>query len=258
MGQFIGLIPARYASTRYPGKMLVQIFGKSLIQRTYENAARCSLLNRLIVLTDDLRIRDEVHRFGGEVVMTSPHCATGSDRLAEALPHLGLREEDVVINVQGDEPCVPPDVIEAVGRLLHLQTQAVMGTAAFPIGSEADRSDPSIVKCVVDCKGEALYFSRAPLRSAYGHIGIYSYRPAFLSHYPKLPPTPLQLAEDLEQLKVLEHGYSIAVALVDQPVVGVNTPEDLKRIERILCSQSSSLSRVESSPLWEKGSALPL
>jgi 3-deoxy-manno-octulosonate cytidylyltransferase (CMP-KDO synthetase) len=241
MRQFVGLIPARYASTRYPGKMLVQIFGKSLIQRTYENAARCPLLNRLIVLTDDLRIRDEVHRFGGEVVMTSPHCATGSDRLAEALPQLGLREEDIVINVQGDEPCVPPEVTEAVGRLLDEQEHAVMGTAAFPIENEADRLEPSIVKCVVDRRGRALYFSRAPLPQAYGHIGIYSYRPSFLSQYPKLPSTPLQLAEDLEQLKVLEHGYSIAVALVNQPVIGVNTPEDLIRIERMLCQNSSLL-----------------
>jgi 3-deoxy-manno-octulosonate cytidylyltransferase (CMP-KDO synthetase) len=241
MRQFVGLIPARYASTRLPGKMLVQIFGKSLIQRTYENAAHCPLLNRLIVLTDDLRIRDEVHRFGGEVVMTSPHCATGSDRLAEALPHLGLREEDIVINVQGDEPCVPPEVIEAVGRLLDEQEHAVMGTAAFPIESEADRLEPSFVKCVVDRGGRALYFSRAPLPQAYGHIGIYSYRPSFLSQYPKLPSTPLQLAEDLEQLKVLEHGYSIAVALVNQPVIGVNTPEDLIRIERMLCQNSSLL-----------------
>lgn len=234
------MIPARYASSRYPGKMLANLLGKSLIQRTYENASRCTLLNRLIVLTDDPRIAAEVERFGGEVVMTSPNCPTGSDRLAEALPQLGVSEHDVVINIQGDEPCIPPDVIAAVGLLLGEGSSTPMGTAAFPILCESERLNPSVVKCVVDRRGHALYFSRAPLPKAYGHIGIYSFRPSFLARYAKLPPTPLQQAEDLEQLKVLEHGYSIAVALVDQPVIGINTPEDLKRVETLLCSQSTS------------------
>lgn len=251
--KIVGIIPARYGSSRFPGKPLADILGKSLIQRTYENAKKCSLLDDVIAATDDKRIFDHVLQFGGKAVMTSPHCPTGSDRLIEAVENgPRLREASIIINIQGDEPCLEPIVIEQVVQLLLEDPSAVMSTAVMKIHSEVEALNPSVVKCSMDCRGQALYFSRAlipggpgakfnPSLTYFKHIGIYGYRREFLLTYGKLPQTPLQLAEDLEQLKVLEHGYRIKTAIVESTSVSVDHPEDIKKVESLLCKQNTYL-----------------
>ena len=250
--EVIGIIPARYASTRFPGKPLVDIKGKTLIQRTYENAKRASSLKALIVATDDQRIFDHVESFGGDVVMTSPHWLTGSDRLAEVLQNEPeWNKADVIVNIQGDEPCLDPEAIDAVCAILINDPEAVMSTAITPLKNEADVYNPYIVKCVVDSFGTVIYFSRAmipnnktgkynPETSYFRHLGLYAYRPSFLLLYQQLPATPLQMAEDLEQLKVLEHGFRIKAALVDEAAIGVDTPQDIQKVEQWLCRQNTS------------------
>jgi len=230
----IGVIPARYASTRFPGKLLADLQGKSILQRTFESARRSSTLDQILIATDDQRIKQAAENFGAEVVMTRIDCPSGTDRVAEAIEGL---DADIVINIQGDEPCVSPEAIDAVARRLLESPEAPMATALFPLSDE-ERNDSSIVKCVVDQSGRALYFSRAPIPTPYGHLGIYGYRPAFLRTYVGLPPSPQQETEDLEQLRALEHGYSIVVAHVEAAHPGVNTPEDLKRLEQLLCNQN--------------------
>lgn len=256
----VGIIPARYASTRFPGKPLVPILGKSLIQRTYENALRCSALEELIVATDDQRIFDHVQAFGGKAVMTSEDCPTGTDRLAEVLRHeTSLKDVEVVMNVQGDEPCIDPKVIASVVKALQDNSEAAMSTAVTPIHSADEAHNPNVVKCVVDTRQFALYFSRALIpggrilkyQSAhpyYRHLGLYAYRREFLLHYADLAPTPLQQFEDLEQLKVLEHGYRIITVTVSGESMDVNAPEDIKKVEQLLCKQNSSSSPAGSAP----------
>jgi 3-deoxy-manno-octulosonate cytidylyltransferase (CMP-KDO synthetase) len=249
--KIIGIIPARYASTRFPGKLLVEICGKPLIQWTYENTRRCRELDALIIATDHPAIYDCVFGFGGVAVMTPDSCATGSDRAACVVAHEpSFQAADAIVNVQGDEPCLDPQAISSLIQALVNDSQAVMSTA-ITIQDEEEARNPHDVKCVIDLKGNALYFSRStipgnlksPFQKGiyYKHIGIYAYRPDFLLAYPTLAPTPLQLAEDLEQLKVLEHGYRIKTALVNGINVGVNTPEDIKKVECELCKQSSFL-----------------
>lgn len=250
--KILGVIPARYASFRFPGKILAPITGKSLIQHTYENASRCSLLNRIVIATDDVRIYDHVAGFGAEVVMTSISCPTGTDRIIEAIQkNPDLNDADIVVNIQGDEPCIDPEVIRKVAELLINDPQAVMSTAAVKFEPEEDIHAPSLVKCVFDCNFNALYFSRAPIATGhkgiwtpkspvYRHMGIYCYRKDFLLRYAELPQTDLQKAEDLEQLKVLEHGYRIKVAVVDNFSIGVDLPEDIQKVEQWLCKQNTS------------------
>jgi 3-deoxy-manno-octulosonate cytidylyltransferase (CMP-KDO synthetase) len=166
MNQVIGVIPARYESSRFPGKPLANILGKSLIQRSYENALRCSTLSELLVATDDIRIAEHVKEFGGKVVMTSPDCATGTDRIAEVVKNLKeLDDNSIIINIQGDEPCLDPKIINEVIALLQNDNNAVMGTAVTPLSPNEDPTSPSIVKCVLDLQGNALYFSRSPIPS---------------------------------------------------------------------------------------------
>lgn len=242
--KIIGMIPARYASTRLPGKPLSLISGKSLIQRTYENTQRCPFLDEVVVATDDDRIYTHVKEFGGEVVMTSVDCPTGTERLAEAI-HANFKDVDIVINIQGDEPLLEPEVIQKVGEALLNDTVAVMSTAVVKIDNEEDANNRSVNKCIIDTNSNALYFSRSllpgghsgkwdPSQTYYKHLGIYAYRRDFLLHYAELSPTPLQIAEDLEQLKVLEHGFRIKVAVVDSASIGVDTPEDINKVERML------------------------
>ncbi|WP_068471085.1 3-deoxy-manno-octulosonate cytidylyltransferase [Candidatus Protochlamydia phocaeensis] len=251
--QVIGIIPARYGSTRFPGKPLVTILGKTLLQRTYENAQRASLLTDLLVATDDQRIFDHVKAFGGKVVMTAVECPTGTDRLAEVIQHYpGGMQASVIINIQGDEPCLNPIAIDLAAQALINDPQGNMSTIVTPLRSEEEALSPSIVKCVMDQKGNALYFSRGLIpsnkkhafqasASYFRHLGLYAYRPSFLLEYQKLPLTPLQLEEDLEQLKVLEHGYRIKVAVVDEASIGVDTPDDIYKVEQWLCKQNTSL-----------------
>lgn len=247
----VAIIPARYGSTRFPGKTLAHIQGKSLIQRTYENAARCSLLDEIIIATDDDRIYDHVIAFGGKAVMSPTTCVNGTDRLAFVVDQSSsLKNASMIVNIQGDEPCIDPTVTESIINILQNDPSAVMSTAVVPIESEEEALNPSDVKCVLDLHGNVLYFSRAlipgshcksfrPNIKYYKHLGIYAYRPSFLLTYRDLPMTPLQQAEDLEQLKVLEHGYKIKAAIVNSASVGVNTPEDIKKVEQELCKQNS-------------------
>lgn len=254
----IAMIPARYASSRFPAKMLAPILGKTLIQRTYENARRCSLLDHLVVCTDDERIYDHVKGFGGDVVMTSLSCPTGSDRIAEALRN-NKRFDDVsiVVNIQGDEPCLDPMIIQRVIEILQRDPEAMMSTAVIPLKTAEEAQNPCVVKCVLDANHNALYFSRAlipaghtlQMRSGvtyYRHMGIYGFRRDFAVKYAELPPTPLQMAEDLEQLKVLEHGFRVKAAIVDHFSIGVDRPEDIQKVEHLICKQNTSSSQAES------------
>lgn len=245
--QVIAIIPARYGSSRFPGKPLFPIMGKTLIQWTYENAMRCTSLHHVVIATDDQRIYDHVTEFGATAVMTSPYCPTGTDRLIEVLQtNRYCDTADIIINVQGDEPCIDPLTIQKVVDVLVEEPQIVMSTAIAPITTEEEAYNHSVVKCVIDKNQYALYFSRAlipsgknarfsPHTNYYKHIGIYGYRRHFLLSYGELNPTPLQIAEDLEQLKVLEHGYKIKTAIVNSPSIGVDTPHDIQKVEQYLC-----------------------
>jgi 3-deoxy-manno-octulosonate cytidylyltransferase (CMP-KDO synthetase) len=249
----IAIIPARYGSTRFPGKPLALIQGKTLIQRTYENTKKCSLLDELVVATDDQRIYDHVKEFGGNVVMTPIDCPTGSDRLAFVLQqNPAWQKAELIVNIQGDDPCLDPEVTQKIIEVLRHDSEAVMSTAIVKIDSEEDILNPNVVKCVIDLQGNALYFSRSLIPgnfsmhvkksvTYYKHIGTYAYRPQFLLQYVNLSMTPLQIAEDLEQLKVLEHGYKIKAAVVNRDCPGVNVPEDIKKVEQELCRQNSYL-----------------
>ena len=250
--KILGIIPARFASTRFPGKPLASILGKTLLQHTFENAEKISILDKLLIATDDKRIFDHALEFGGHPIMTSSSCLTGTDRLAEVLIKYPewLKTVEAVVNIQGDEPCVNPQAIEQAVQTLLNDPSAQMATLIAPLKSEEEALDPSIVKCVKDQSNNALYFSRSlipsnkkqtfnPNETYYRHIGLYVYRPSFLLHYQTLPPTPLQLTEDLEQLKVQEHGFKIKVTITEQPSIGVDTPEDLNKIEQWICKQNT-------------------
>lgn len=253
----VGIIPARYGSTRFPGKPLADIQGKTLIQRTYENALRCSLLDQLIIATDDQRIYDHASSFGAQVMMTPTDCPTGSDRIAYLLEQKpSLQQAEVIVNIQGDEPGLDPGTIQAIVNALKKDPSAVMATGVFPFESSEEACNPNHVKCVLDLQMNVLYFSRALIPgnrtneynnqvTYYRHIGIYAYRPEFLLQYIKLPMTPLQRAEDLEQLKVLEHGYKIKAAVVSKISADVNIPEDIQKVEQELCIQNSFSSQAE-------------
>ncbi len=230
------IIPARYASTRLPGKPLRMIHGKTLIRRVYERAALAKVPEMVLVATDYPEIAAEVSSFGGTAVMTSVDCPTGTDRLAEVVSQ--YPEYDIIVNVQGDEPLIDPDVIDRLARLLAEKEELVMATVATPL-SEKEYDDPSAVKVVVNQKGEALYFSRSlipyprhdfvtpPLK----HVGIYAYRREFLLLYAKMAQTPLEVAESLEQLRALENGYKIGVIIEETADIGIDTPEDLAKAE---------------------------
>jgi len=246
-GKVVAVIPARYASSRFKGKMLADILDKSLIRRTYENTKRCHLLDEVVVATDDQRIFDHVESFGGRVFMTGPH-ASGTDRVATLVKE-HCPQAEIVVNVQGDEPCLEPEVVEALVRLLQDNQGVTMATPVTPVESEEQFLSSSIVKCVFDKEMRALYFSRNPIpygkfdakRPPFRHIGVYAFRGAFLEKYSSLPRTPLQESEDLEQLKILEHGYPLHVCHVRTSTIGVDTPDDIKEVERYLCREDISL-----------------
>ncbi len=234
--QIIGIIPARWGSTRFPGKPLASILGKSLIQRTYENASRSKLLDDLIIATDNEQIRNHVEEFGGKVVMSSPFCLTGTDRVAQVAASF-CPQATLIVNIQGDEPCLNPLIIDTLVDSLLKNPEAVLSTPVAKIDCEKKLLSPSIVKCVFDKEGKALYFSRSPIPhkgQAYRHIGIYCFRRDFLLKYVTLPPSTLQVGEDLEQLKVLENGFVIQTCLVEDKGIGVDLPEDIQRVEQIL------------------------
>lgn len=245
----VGIIPARYASTRFEGKPLVQILGKPMIQRTWERANLATTLDHVVVATDDEKIASCCRGFGADVIMTSESCRNGTERCNEALQKL-KKKYDVVVNIQGDEPLIEPEIIDGIVKALQAAPDAVFSTAVTALAPE-DAFDPNRVKCVVDNSGYAIYFSRGlipfnksgkvnPKFPYLLHLGIQSFDTKFLKIYPELPPTPLQLEEDLEQLKVLENGYKMKVIKVDHNAHGVDTPEDVEKIENYMRERNLS------------------
>ncbi len=243
----IGIIPARYASSRFPGKPLAEIGGRTMIEHVYQRAAQASSLAEVWVATDDLRIQDAVKAFGGNVVMTRDNHASGTDRIAEAAA--ALRGE-VIVNVQGDEPLLDPHEIDAVVEPFRSQPGLAMSTLAVPISDPCDIEDPGVVKVVTDAVGFALYFSRLPIpyyrasaqehatTPRLKHIGLYAYSREFLFRYAAMPPSSLEQAEALEQLRALEAGHRIYVVRAKQEAgedraISVDTPEDLERVRRL-------------------------
>lgn len=240
------LIPARLASTRLPRKPLADIAGAPMVVRVAQRAA-LSGAQMVLVAADDAEIVDACRAHGVEALLTGTQHASGSDRLAEACTRLGLPDDAIVVNVQGDEPMIEPALVRECARLLIERDDCVMATAAHPIDSAAEFADPNVVKVVLDARSRALYFSRAPIPwwrdgDATGlqppavpaplrHVGLYAYRAGFLRRFPELPSAPIERLESLEQLRVLWHGERIAVHVCTQrPGRGVDTPEDLERV----------------------------
>lgn len=237
------VIPARYASTRFPGKPLQLLVGRPMIQHTYERTLLTPSVSRVLVATDDERIRTAVLGFGGEAQMTGPQ-PTGTDRIAEAVrlaEDTSATAPDWVLNVQGDEPLIDPNDLEALIQGLLAVPDGVVGTLVHALQNEEEHQDPNVVKAVLDNAGRALYFSRSPVPYARGtgdlgwrHLGVYLYRRDFLTTYHTLAPTPLSEREQLEQLRALEHGYPIHCFQARTLGFGVDVPEDLRKAERLL------------------------
>lgn len=238
------IIPARYASTRLPGKPLLDIAGLPMIARVVD-CARASGARRVVVATDDERIRAAVVAHGAEVVMTQVNHVSGTDRLAEAITLLDLEDDEIVVNLQGDEPLMPPRLLRDVADLLTAHPTAVMATACHAITQREEFLNPNVVKVVTDRAGYALYFSRAPIPwprdamnshapiKAFRHIGLYAYRAGFVARYAAWPACPLETMEALEQLRVLWHGEKIIVLEAEEaPSAGVDTPQDLERVRK--------------------------
>ncbi|MBF0293982.1 MAG: 3-deoxy-manno-octulosonate cytidylyltransferase [Magnetococcales bacterium] len=239
--RFAVVIPARYGASRLPGKPLLELLGRPMIAWVHDAAIR-SGATTVVVATDDARIRDAVHGFGGRVIMTSPDHASGTDRVAEAARTL---DEEVIVNVQGDEPLLDPALIDQLAAPLLDDPALTMATVAQPLGDMTEQVNPNIVKLVVGVTGNALYFSRAPIPwdrdrvippgtshpCVLHHVGMYGFRADFLQTFAALPATPLERLERLEQLRVLEHGHPIRVVVTGLTVTrGVDTPEDVQRV----------------------------
>ena len=244
------VIPARYASSRLPGKPLLDIAGKTMVVRVVEQAL-LSGADTVVVATDHAAIMDAVKQYGHQAVMTRQDHASGTDRIAEVAQQLAWPENTIVVNVQGDEPLIAPQLIQEVARNLAQHDQASIATACHPIHDKAGMLNPNIVKVVMDSQGYALYFSRAPIPYArdafaanqdvpadmpvYRHIGIYAYRAVFLKAYASLTPAPIEQFEALEQLRALWHGYKISVAVTGHaPATGVDTEADLAYVRAVL------------------------
>jgi 3-deoxy-manno-octulosonate cytidylyltransferase (CMP-KDO synthetase) len=256
MQPFVVIIPARQASTRLPGKMLADLAGTPMVVRVAQRAA-ASDASEVLIATDDAQIARVVQSFGFRAVMTQSDHSSGTDRLAETVALLGLAQDAIVVNVQGDEPLIAPSLINQVAALLANQPTAAMATCAAPILDAAHFFNPNIIKVVCDKAGKALYFSRAPIpwdrdvlatgsqvlsanTPALHHIGLYAYRVHFLKSFPQLSRGVLEGLESLEQLRALEHGYSIAVYFTDaHPGAGVDTEADLDRVRQVLSTKNA-------------------
>jgi len=248
------IIPARFSASRLPGKPLLGIGDRPLIQWVWQSA-RASGAKSVTIATDDVRIFDSARSFGAESAMTSPQHSSGTDRIAEVVRAKGFAADDIVVNLQGDEPMMPPAVVGEVAAALRARPNVEMASAVAPIGSLAEFLDPACVKALRTQDGAALYFSRAPVpwprdhaadgrplafAGAWRHIGIYAYRVRSLLQFSAWPPTPLEETEKLEQLRALEHGMRIhLVALSEPPPAGVDTPEDLERVRALLAAGSA-------------------
>jgi 3-deoxy-manno-octulosonate cytidylyltransferase (CMP-KDO synthetase) len=243
--RIVGVIPARYASSRFPGKALAELCGRPLVQHVVERAGRAQMLDEVLVATDDRRIEAAVRGFGGRAVMTSPDHPSGTDRIAEVVRDLRC---DLVVNIQGDEPLLDPAMVDAAVAPLAEDATIAMGTLARPMGPD-EATDPAKVKVVLDRQGFALYFSRAQIPflrdgAAPGeaspfllHIGLYVYRRETLLRLAGLPPSPLEERERLEQLRALEHGIRIRVVVAEHDSFGVDTPADLERVRRMMSGE---------------------
>lgn len=234
----IAVIPARYRSSRLPGKPLADIGGRPMVEHVYRRAEAAESVQAVLVATDDTRIRDAVTAFGGVARMTASAHRSGTERLAEAARDLRC---DIVVNLQADEPLVDPGAIDRVVRALGEDPDAPMSTVRCALAGAGELADPNVVKVVADAGGNALYFSRAAIphdvggsAGAYRHVGLYAYRRQFLLQVAALAATPLERAERLEQLRVLEHGYRIRTVEIAAGPVGVDTPGDLERVRRIV------------------------
>ncbi len=239
----LGIIPARYASTRFPGKPLALIHGVSMIERVYRQASRCRRAGFIVVATDDQRIADHVHSFGGNVIMTSPSHESGTDRCAEVAAGMNNRY-DVVVNIQGDEPYIYPEQIDQVIGCFE-NNSVQIATLVKKVNDKRELHHVNIPKVVVDINGNALYFSRRPIPFCsesledvlikegrfLKHVGIYGYRANVLAQLASLPRTTLEISESLEQLRWLEHGYSIKTALTTFSNLAIDTPDDIRRVE---------------------------
>jgi 3-deoxy-manno-octulosonate cytidylyltransferase (CMP-KDO synthetase) len=239
------VIPARYGSTRLPGKPLVSLVGQTMIQRVYDRAKLAKRAHRVIVATDDDRIVKAVQEFGGEARMTRHDHRTGTERVAEVAAH---ETGDIFVNVQGDEPLLDPAAVDTAVSALLEEPQAAIATVATPIRTPSDIMDPNVCKVVLDFDENALYFSRAPIpwvRDSAGHVqvrhlkhlGLYVFRRDALLEYPTLPQGELEKIEQLEQLRWLENGWKIRVAQVEHDAISVDVPEDITRVEKLLASK---------------------
>ena len=232
----IAIVPARYASVRFPGKPLAAETGKFLIQHVCERVAASRHIERCIVATNDARIVDAVESFGGDALLTRADHASGSDRVAEVAGRLQLDDDDIIVNVQGDEPEIEPAALDQLVVRAIADGDCPATTLAAPFTDDADPADPSMVKVVCDQDGHALYFSRAlvphqrdagdPVAERLLHLGVYAYRRGFLLEYAGWPPSPLEQSEKLEQLRILEHGFRMAVERVPHAFAGIDTPAD--------------------------------
>lgn len=238
-GQALGVIPARYGATRFPGKPLATLCGKPMIQCVYERAKQATLLDRIIIATDDERIAAAVRQCGGEAVMTPSALPSGTDRVAAVARDLAF---EVIVNIQGDEPLMEPAMIDQVVQALTDDPQLPIATLCKRLTAAEDIANPNVVKVARDARDRALYFSRSPIPFKRGtvqptywkHLGIYGYRKASLLQFVACPPTPLEQAEQLEQLRALEHGMRIGVFETAHDTIAVDTPEDLRKVEERL------------------------
>ncbi len=244
--RIIGIIPARYASHRFPGKPLADIGGRTMVERVYRQAKKSKVLERVVVATDDERILREVRRFGGEVRATSSRHRSGTDRVAEAASRLKISKDGVVVNIQGDAPLLPPGMIDRLVKPFLAHPEIKMTALCCRIKDPRELSNPNIVKVILDKEGFALYFSRLPIPylrdkgtfnlklstlNYYKHIGPYAYRKSFLLKLAKMAPSPLEKAEKLEQLRVLENGYRIKMVKTKYDCIEVDTPADLRKVK---------------------------
>ncbi len=240
--KILGIIPARYASTRFPAKALADIAGKSMVQRVYEQACKAGSLHEVVVATDHLAIFDHVHSFGGRVVMTSPDHPSGTDRCFEAYGQVGT-DYDFVINIQGDEPFIQPEQIDTLASVLT-SSGVQLATLVRKIDDPEALFDPNKVRVILNAFYEAIYFSRNPIpyvrgarkeewlqqHTFYQHVGMYAYRPDILAEITRLPVSSLEKAESLEQLRWIENGYRIKTAVTLHESMGIDTPEDLQKV----------------------------
>jgi 3-deoxy-manno-octulosonate cytidylyltransferase (CMP-KDO synthetase) len=266
----LGVIPARYASTRFEGKALADLLGKPMIQHVYERAIRAKTLDGLVVATDDPRIFEAVKRFGGQVVMTAEH-PTGTDRIAEIARRAEGEAHEILVNVQGDEPLIEPAMIDEAVEPLLRSSEIDVGTLVHRIHSEDEYINPNVVKVVVDRSWFAMYFSRSPIphikgrrgwRSVsddipvYRHVGLYVYRRHALLDFADLPPSTFEMLEGLEQLRFLENGHRVKVVETNYESVGVDTPEDLAKVRRVMSDRREGASPL-SKPRGSRGLSPP-